>query len=668
MSQARTLHIRLFGEFSLTYGDEPVTGVKSDRPQSLLAFLLLYRSAPQSRQRIAFTLWPDTSEANARGSLRNLLFLLRQGLPDVDTFIVGDSSSLQWSNDAPYTLDVADFEHALAQVRSATDQAEQRYWLERAVDQYSGDLLPGNYDDWVIPIREELRQNYLDALYRLSGLLEEEGDYRAAIRYLQRQLQVDPLDEAAYVRLMRAHALSGDRAGIRRVYQTCVNALRRELDVDPSPSTQAAYEQLLRFEPPAAALPEAPARAAMPALPEPLAPHIDERLWRPRPLPVPAAPFIGREAEMAQIAERLSDPDCRLLTLVGPGGVGKTRLALQVAAGHRAVFQDGVAYASLAALANADELAPAIADALGVALTSGADMHELLFRLLRSKQLLLVLDNFEHLVEEVDLLVNLLRTAPQVKLLVTSRQRLDLLEEWVYELQGFAVPESGATPKDSAVDLFLQSARRVRQNFEPDGEDIQSIVSICQMVGGLPLGIELAASWMRMLSPADIVREMERTLDFLTLNRRNLPERHRSLRAVFDHSWRLLSTTEQQLLSRLAVFRGDFSREAAEQVAGATLPMLLSLVDKSLVRLREGGRYGLHQLVHQFAREKLMEQSYGGAGRPEDGMEATHRRYAEHFLSLAEAALAAMRGTDPVGSLDQLRAEHDNLRGALSWT
>ena len=331
------LQITLFGEFGLVHAGQPAPTFSGERPIALLAYLLLHRQTAVSRQHLAFTLWPDSSDSQARANLRNLFYTLRQTLPDADSYLAADAMTLQWRSDADFTLDVAEFEAALASAKTAVTDQEKLDWLETAVSLYKGDLLPGNYDDWIIPLRETLRQAYLDALHYLVGLLEQAGDYRAAARTVQRLIQHDPLDEPAYVQLMRLHALSGDRAGVRRVYEQCVLILQRELEVEPGSATQVAYEQLLRLEAPPATLPTWPTEPAGQMTPS-VAPR---QAIQPAPLPVSATQFIGREAELAQIAERLAEPACRLLTIVGPGGIGKTRLALQTAGGHRPVFADG---------------------------------------------------------------------------------------------------------------------------------------------------------------------------------------------------------------------------------------------------------------------------------------------------------------------------------------
>lgn len=606
-SNSARLKIRLLGEFQFLIDEKRVRGLNADRPQSLLAYLLLHRHAPQSRQHLSFLLWPDSAESQARTNLRNLLHTLRYMLPAADVYLLTDNTTVQWNPDASYDFDVDQFDEALKNANLADSNGAERHYLETAVMIYTGDLLPSNYDDWLILIREEMRQHYLDALGELVKLNEEMGDYRSAVRHGRRLWQQDALDETTAVQLMRLLTLNGDRTGVQRVYQTLNTTLQRELDVEPSPATREAYVKFLRTE-------SAPAVTLDPiALPE----------WQPRPLPIPAMPFIGREKELADIAERLADPGCRLLTLVGLSGMGKTRLVLQTATGHRAVFKDGVAYTSLMPLLSEEFFLPALAEALKLKLSDSDSAWSQLSAFLSSKQLLLILENIDHLLPKnlqkepntiQQWLVDLLQTAPDLKIIVTAHQSLHLVEEWVYEIQGLPLPK--ATDEcnlidNSAVTLFVNSARRVDHQFVLTAEDLEPIIKICNLVDGMPMGIELAASWTRLLTCAEILGEITRNINFLRTEQRNLPERHRSVRAIFDHSWALLSPAEKQVLAGLSVFCGAFSRDAAEREAGSDLATLLGLVDKSLLQRVGTGQFRLHNLVRQYTALQPAEERMG---------------------------------------------------------
>lgn len=383
-------------------------------------------------------------------------------------------------------------------------------------------------------------------------------------------------------------------------------------------------------------------------------------------LPVFPTPLIGRECEQEQLIRLLRDPLCRLLTLVGPGGIGKTRLAIETAGQAQNLFADGVYFVPLASTNSPRFIVPVIADSIGFAFhhASGADPKTQLFGYLKEKQVLLITDNLEQLLTEpgIEVLPDLLEHAPQVKLVATSRVSLGLQAECVCEVQGLPIPENidvEGSAQNTSVELFMQRARRADVGFNVTPEDFPRIVRICQLVDGNPLGIELAAAWVRILSCDEIAREIERGLDFLSMSARDMPSRHRSMRAVFDHSWKLLTEEEQKGLMRLSAFRGGFKREAVQQVTGATLSLLSTLVMKSLVRRSGAGRYDLHELIRQFAVEQF-------AGHPEEhaAARACHGRY---YLTVFKQADGHLRGSAQSAALAELTAEMDNFRAAWDW-
>lgn len=383
-------------------------------------------------------------------------------------------------------------------------------------------------------------------------------------------------------------------------------------------------------------------------------------------LPVLPTPLIGRQHEVEELSQLLHDPSCRLLTLVGPGGMGKTRLAIETASHLQPVFADGVYFAALAPANTARFIVPMIAAALGFVFQSAspADPKTQLFNYLRDKQALLLLDNLEQLLAGpgIELLAELLANAPHVKLLATSRESLGLQGEWVFEVRGLPVPDSGRLPDsapNTSVELFLQRARRADVWFNATPGDYAAIVRICRLVDGMPLGIELAAAWVRTLTCDEIARQIEHGLDFLSLAARDLPARHRSMRAVFDHSWKLLTPEEQGRLLRLSVFQDGFRREAAEQVADATLAVLSTLVTKSLIRRSDDGRYDLHELIRQFTAERFVEHPAERAA-----IQARHGRY---YLMLFSQADGRLRSSAQRETLAELTAELENFRAAWEW-
>lgn len=318
---------------------------------------------------------------------------------------------------------------------------------------------------------------------------------------------------------------------------------------------------------------------------------------------LPAFPtsLIGREREVEQLRQLLCDPQCRLLTLVGPGGIGKTRLAIETASRVQDVFTDGVYFVPLASVNSTRFIVPVIADAIGFTFhyASYVDPKTQLFSYLKEKQVLLLTDNLEHLwsTPGIEVLSELLANAQHVNLLATSRESLVLQGEWVYEVHGLPVPENPhkeGFAQNTSIELFLQRARRAHVEFNATAEGLPAILRICHLVDGTPLALKLAAAWVRTLTCAEIAKEIERSLDFLRVSGRDVPARHRSMRAVFDHSWSLLSAEEQSVLSQLSAFQGGFSLEAAEQIAGATVFTLSNLVTKSLIRRSGKERYDLH--------------------------------------------------------------------------
>jgi predicted ATPase len=324
-------------------------------------------------------------------------------------------------------------------------------------------------------------------------------------------------------------------------------------------------------------------------------------------LPHAAASFVNRAREIAEITQRLNDANCRLLTLVGPGGIGKTRLAMRVAANCVDQFDDSVYFTPLQPLDSPEFILSTIIDVVSPQSRSGSDFKHQLLQYLREKALLLVLDNFEHLLDGAELLTEILEAAPNVKLLVTSREALNLQGEWRYSVQGLEYPETtAAEPWEaySAVQLFVERARQVRG--EPSLVDEHAaVVRVCRLVEGMPLALELAAGWTKILPTDEIASEIQRNLDFLSTSLRDVPQRHQSITAVFEQTWGRLTAEERRVFSALSVFSGGFSREAAEALAGVSMRVLSDLVDKSLLTREPDGRYQIHELLRQYAQAQL---------------------------------------------------------------
>lgn len=370
-------------------------------------------------------------------------------------------------------------------------------------------------------------------------------------------------------------------------------------------------------------------------------------------------PFVGREAELENVLQMLQEPHCRLITLVGPGGMGKTRLALQIADLSAASFADACHWVDLQPVESAERIPQAIVDALQLAQSSDP-LHQLT-NYLRQKHLLLILDNFEHLLSGSLVLSHLLAEAQAVKMLVTSREALNLHEEWVHHLEGLQYPASHdveRAPGYPAVSLFVQSALRASSQFRFENEP-QAVIDICQQVAGMPLALELAAAWTRTLSCADIAAEIRNGLGLLTARSRNMLKRHRSIQVLFEQTCAQLSSEEYAVLKRLSVFRGGFQREAAEYVAGALLPILTTLIDKSLLKRDSLGRYHMHELVRQYAAELL-------GALPDENLDA-HLKHSAYYMTLLHAWEDAIMGAGQQRAIAVLNTDLDNIRLAWSW-
>ena len=380
----------------------------------------------------------------------------------------------------------------------------------------------------------------------------------------------------------------------------------------------------------------------------------------PHNLPSQPTAFVGREQEISEIVKLLDNGSCRLITLIGPGGIGKTRLALQVGAEQIESFHNGVYFIPLAPLTipSVEFLVFAIADGLRFSFYSKQDPRIQLLNYLREKEMLLILDNFEHLLEAADLLAEILKTAPRVKIIATSRERLGLSGERLFPVRGLEVIED-SIKDSSAIELFLQRSISLCPEFEIKDEDKEHMSRICKLVEGIPLGIELAAAWIRSLSLEEIANEIEKNLDFLTSSLRDSPERHRSLRAVFDYSWNLLPDKEKEVFSRMSVFRGGFLIDAAEKITGANYRDLLSLVDKSLLRKNPDGRFEMLDLIKHYAWEKLVSNS-----QEKKNVLNLHSKYFAKFLLNNEKHLLGKRQYE---TLKKIGDEIENIRAGWDY-
>lgn len=668
-----SLELRLFGALRVSRAGATVD-IGLRKAEALLAYLA-GTGQSHARQALAAMFWPEESPDAARANLRRALWRLNRALGEGN--LVADRMQVGLARDVGLWVDVQHFRRCLAEQETHRHDGDALCprcldLIGEAGDCYTGSFLAGftlpdcpAFDEWLYFQEAELRDAYSTALLRLAHMYRAQGEIAQAIHTALRRVALDPLHEAAHRLLMELYLGSGQKASALRQYDECVRLLAQELDVSPSPQTTALMEsiqhgELAPFQGKVAN--EAAVRLAVPAT--------------RYELPQPPTSFIGRTDELADVAELLANRDCRLLTLVGSGGIGKTRLAIQAAGARAAMLASGAAFVPLAAVhesetqGTADAVLAAIADSVGLTFYGGAEPLAQVLAFLRDKELLLLLDNMEHLLDTTDIVTRVLDSTASVEVMVTSRERLNLRSEWLYPVTGMGYPQGSRQAftagtdrlvdgrEFSAVALFRERAQQV--NPVPlEKKDMADVVRICQLVEGMPLAVELAAAWTRVLSCRQIAEEIERGIDFLETDLQDVAPRHRSILAVFEHSWRLLPFADQDVFKRMAVFRGGFTREAAQAVTGATLRQLSALVDKSLVQRGDRGRMRLHALVREFAAEKL-------AITPAD-REATYKRHADYFAEFLCDQRSALEGPGVKEALQAVEADFANCRLCWEW-
>lgn len=646
------LSIELLGGLNVQLHGRPLTNLKSRKAEALLIYLAC-QQRPFSRDYLAGFFWDSSERAQAQANLRKLLSGLRQAVGD---FLLIDRDSVAFHGAGDYWLDVAAFQ-ALAKETSGAHQsaapAEQDQ-REQAMILYKGDFLAGFYlrdslafEEWAALERERLRLTAITLLTQLATLCLHRRRHQKGIVHATHLLALDPLNEHSHRLLMRLLVRDGQRHAALAQYGGCQRILAEELGVPPTAETTAVYERIR---------------------------HAPER---PYHFPAHASVILGREEELAQLYACLEKGEHPVLTLIGPGGVGKTRLALAAAADLSGDYRHGVYLVQLAGFAPAAgrparaQLVAALANTLNVSFSGSHSSEQQLLDYLREKEMLVVLDNFEQFLEASDLLQSIQRQATAVTCLVTCRQPLHLPGEWVLELTGLPLPNSNRTLESihgsqftapetyPALQLFQQQARRVQADFALTPENYQDVIRLCRLVDGLPLGIELAAAASRAFTPVQIARQLQNNLDFLAGGARDLPARHRSARAIFEYAWELLNPRERAQFSRLTIFHGRFNLHAAMAVAQIPPATLTALADKSMLHMGESEYYQIHELLRQYGREKLQQEPAAYKA-----VVITHGRY---YGALLQDQATNLYGPDQAAILETIRANLDNVLAAWQW-
>ncbi len=628
------LRIFLFGALRLEWEGQPYKLAGLPKISSLLAFLLLHRAHPLEREQVAFTLWADDSETNARANLRRHLHDLKRALPQHHAWVLSDAETVQWNNAAPFWCDVAEFEE------QTTDSRQQN--TEDAIRLYRGDLCDNLYDDWIVSERERLREKYIAALERLIEKYERAQDVRAALDYAQQLLRADSLREETYRVWMRLLAQNGDRAGVVRAYNLCVTTLERELGVEPATETKQLYEKLV--------------------LQENVSTQTSTRAVHN--LPQPLTPIIGRETELAEIRARLQT--ARLVTLMGTGGVGKTRLALQVAHTLLAEFSNHARFIDLTAVGETAQLVSYVTETLGIVETTNRPLRAVLLETLRERQMLLVFDNCEHMIDAAAKLAHeILVHTTSVKILATSREPLRVPGESVMAIAPLPIPDANENPLSApSAQLLIARAQAAHSSFQVNSENADALARICRAVEGIPLALELAAARLNVLSAKQLAARLETQLHILEASNRVAPERHQTMQATFDWSFESLAPPQQLLLTRLAIFQAGFTLDAVEQVCGFApleqenvLPLLSDLIDKSLVIVESVNgvmHYRMLIVTREFARAQLR-----------DGLDATRQHFLEYYVARVEQHAAEFHQARQVEAYAWVHHEYGNIRAAL---
>ena len=660
------LEISVLGQLQISLNGEPITNLSTGKVQALLAYLVVENAYPHRREKLAGLLWSEFMDSSARTNLRQSVARLRRIVPA--EAILSTRQTVRFDLEFAYSLDLDQFSERLSRYHQQGGITD----LRQAVQLYRGDFLDQlwledspAFEEWVLLKREWLRREMIDALHQLASEALAHQHFDEAIQFARQQLEIDWLNELAYQQLMQGLVGVGRRAEALQQFERCRQVLWAELQSTPSSSTVALADQIRSSDDstPPNTLYEHSQSIAVHKF---ITPFTDLQTRVPtvprHNLPLQTTDFVGRKTELAALNRLLSGRATRLVTILATGGMGKTRLALEAAQQFYEVHQIDVYFVELASINTGESMVSAVADAVDYPFQQDErPPKQQLLNYVHDKHLLLVLDNFEHLVAEVEFVNEILRTAPDVKILVTSRERLQISAELIFRLDNIAFPTQtkleGIREYD-AIRLFLQCAQRANVDFILDDDDLTDVAQICRMVQGLPLGIVLAAAWVDLLSPAEIAQEISRSIDFLASELRDVPDRQRSVRAVFEHTWKRLSDAERLVFMKLSVFRGGFTREAAQSVSGASLRALGALVNKALLQNQRNGRFSIHELLRQYAKVALTETGQ---------LFATNEAHCFYFARFLQDCEADLKGHRQQTAIAEIRADFDNIQTAWDW-
>ncbi|MEM7333146.1 MAG: tetratricopeptide repeat protein [Chloroflexota bacterium] len=666
------LTLSFLGPFQAIIDDNPMPESRAKKIEALLIYLAMEAQIAHRRETLVGLLFPDLPDESARTNLRQTLTRLRKAIGDNQAnppFLLTSRETTQFNSASRTIFDVRQF-NALLQGFETPAHKDSITRLESAISLYRGPFLDGffledsiEFEDWILVYRERFQQLAISAAQTVTDYYEKRGDFKSAQRYAERLLEIEPWDEGAQRQYLRLLAYQGKRNVALKKYEQFSKRLFEELGVEPSFESEQLRQQIILMA---------------------------EK--RPSNLLPRHHTLYGREDDLAAIFEQLINPETRLITLVGHGGIGKTRLATEV--GWHTIetnfgqFMHGTFFVPLAGISGKDAktavdsaILTAVAESLGFSFDNTSPFEQQLISFLKDRSLLLILDNLEHIINDVRQFINsIIQHTTQIKIITTSRERLKLMMEWVHPIQGLPYP---LTPDDvetiknyGAIQLFIERAKQNDSTFtlkDNPACTIENVIEICQRLHGMPLAIELAAPLTTLMTGREILQEIQTNQDALSSTMHHLPDRHQSIRAVFESSWHLLKPAEQKAIVNLSIFQGGFDRMAAQQIAGASIQIISSLIDKSLLTRTmthaKQGRFQIQELLRQFCdlkRRELNESSQNAtllqSATPTDDIAIAHSQY---FLTLLAQQYKRLISETQIEALSLISQEIENIR--LAW-
>lgn len=726
MSRAETdaqhsVTLCLFGYPKLYQKERPLDTTLPKKALALLAYVAV-ADEPIGRETAETLLWPDVPTKTAKSSLRNLLSKLRKALPHL---LKITSRTITLHPNAAQQIDVVAFQRGIAAIQRAhgTQKSLDLHHWQATLDRYQGDFLAGfhiprsaPFDEWSVLQREYLREQAITNLFSLSDAYAAAAEIDLALAALTRLLAIEPWHEAAYLQQLQLLHASGRRTEALQLYERFQMLLADEFALEPSTELTALYQQIKTGTTTPLGTHRSSKTPTFFTRTESVTDNAVAGASIPTNLPHPLRLFFGREKELTLIQQLITNPTCRLLTIVGAGGMGKTTLAeeagLRLLKAPAVGFSDGIFFVALsgikgndnqqaesngggqaAAIGGAGQARPTHQEAIALAIAKqiGCEIQQqipLVAQLqayLHPKRLLLILDNFEHLLAGTGTLMALLTRAPELRLIVTSRFVLGIQGETVLSIEKLSLPSAVYLPQAERPDLavamqqtpvdplkeaqllqeseaaamLVQRIQRHDPRFVLNAQNIGAVAQICHLVGGLPLGIELAASLSPVLGCTALAAELTEGLDVLALESPDLPAEQRSLWAVFMRSWQLLMLQEQHLLAQLSLFPGSFDRSAASAITEASLPLLLQLINYSLLERVDEERYAMHRTIRAFARKQLQQWP--------DLAEAAQVRFVRYYLAFFGQQLPTLQGKEHATAVARIFVELDNIQMAWRW-